>query len=178
MVATDLMLSPLLLCAALWVRCREATILREGKPLTADEIALARAVGVSVVDRVRLFPADAVPMPLPRWLRRAAELHGWLSPHIAGMTHGYGIVLRNDCYGDRRLLAHELAHVAQYERLGRFSGFLRQYLRECVWPGYPHGLLEIEARHAEAMAAGTLTQGRENVIPYAADKTNDPRSHD
>ena len=157
----DMVLAPLLLCAVQWVRAREATILQAGKPLTGEQLALARVVHVAAPERVRVMAVPAVPLPLPPFLRRTAERLRWLSP-IAGMTLGYGIVLRSDCAQDRRLLAHELAHVAQYERYarikrdgsyghGRFSGFLRRYLRECVWPGYPHGPLEREARRAEAM---------------------------
>lgn len=54
------------------------------------------------------------------------------------------------CLSDRRLLAHELAHVAQYERLGGFHEFLKQYLEECISPGYPLGDLEQEAKQAES----------------------------
>lgn len=164
----DMLLSPLVGCVALWARRRERVILREGRPLTADQRALAQAVGVVAVERVRVQPVAVIPMPLPRPLRHAAELFGWVSPHIAGMTLGYGIVLRHDVCGDRRLLAHELAHVAQYERLGRFRGFMRHYVRECLWPGYPRGALEWEARRAEPVAMDTPTQQVGNVIPYAA----------
>ena len=146
------LLSPLVWWVARWARLREATILCAGQPLMPDQLALARAVGVAAPERVRVQPVASVPMPLPQPLRRAAELLGCLSPHIVGMTLGYGIVLRHDVCGDPALLAHELAHVAQYERLGRFRGFLRQYVRECVWPGYPRGPLEIEARAAESLA--------------------------
>ena len=62
-----------------------------------------------------------------------------------GMALGYGIFLHADYASDRALLLHELAHVAQYERLGR-RGFLRQYLHECLTQGYPLGALEAEAR--------------------------------
>jgi hypothetical protein len=65
------------------------------------------------------------------------------------MTLRYGIFVRSDCWGDRRLLVHELVHVAQYERLGGFRAFLRQYLQECITPGYPFGELEQEAKRAE-----------------------------
>jgi hypothetical protein len=153
MTGMDILLSPLVLCAVWWVRTREATILSAGERLNADQMALARAIGVDMPERVRVMSVNTVPMPLPRTLQRAAERMGWLSPHIVGMALGYGIVLRRDVFGDRCLLAHELAHVAQYERLGRFHGFLRRYLRECVWPGYPRGSLEIEARRAEAVVA-------------------------
>ena len=155
--AADLLLWPLTGCVTLWACGREKKILREGTPLTADQLALARAVGVAAPQRVRVLAVNAVPMPLPRWLRRVAERVGWLSPDIAGMTLGYGIVLRGDICAARCLLAHELAHVTQYERfgrlgLGRMGGFMREYVRECVWPGYPHGPLEIEAQQAERAA--------------------------
>ena len=64
------------------------------------------------------------------------------------MALRYGIVIREEHWGDRRLLTHELAHVAQYERLGGFRGFLKQYLEECINPGYPLGDLELEAKQA------------------------------
>ncbi len=155
-VVLDLLLLP---CAVWWVRRREAVILRGGEPLDSIQVSLARAVGVAAPERVRVMAAARVPMPLPFRVRRLAQRLGWLSPHIAGMTLGYGILLRGDCRDDHRLLAHELAHVAQYERYsnaageGRYAGFLRRYLRECVWPGYPRGALETEARLAEAVAA-------------------------
>jgi hypothetical protein len=157
----DSLLLPLVLCVAGWVRAREATVLRAGVPLAADELALARTVGVAMPERVRVMPVNVVPMPLPRMLRRLAERFGWLSPHIVGMTLGYGVVLRGDLARDRGLLAHELTHVAQYERLGRFYGFLNRYIRECLWPGYPHGALEIEATRAETTARRRIPVSRE-----------------
>jgi len=69
------------------------------------------------------------------------------------MTLRYGIFIRQEHGGDRRLLVHELAHVAQYERLGGFREFLKQYLEECINPGYPLGDLELEAKQAESLAS-------------------------
>ena len=74
---------------------------------------------------------------------------GVVSGQTIGMTLRYGIYIRDDNLGNRRLLIHELAHVAQYERLGGFHAFLKQYLHECIDPGYPFGLLEQEAKEAE-----------------------------
>lgn len=145
----NVVLAPLTLSAVLWVRRRQSVILRNGVALTPQQLALARAVGVRHAERVRVVTETPIPLPLPPMARRVAQQAGWISPHIAGMTLGYGVVVRDDCCGDDRLLAHELAHVAQYERLGGIRGFLQQYLRECVWPGYPHGALELEARAAE-----------------------------
>lgn len=157
--ALDVLLFPLWLCAVWWVRRRQTDIVRRGLALMPRQLALARAVGVRHAERVRVATATPIPLPLPPMARRVAQQVGWISPHIAGMTLGYGIVVRDDCSGDTSLLVHELAHVAQYERLGGIPGFLRQYLRECVWPGYPRGALEMEARAAEdsvAMQGSTL----------------------
>ena len=145
----DILLTPLVLCAMPWVRWRQAAILREGAALTHEQVQLARSVGVMAAERVRVMTAHVIPLPIPQFARNVAQRVGWTSAHIAGMTLGHGIVLRADCGADLRLLAHELAHVGQVERLGGIAGFLRQYLRECVWPGYPHGALEAEARAAE-----------------------------
>ena len=76
-----------------------------------------------------------------------------VSGQTIGMTLRYGIFIREEHWGDRRLLAHELAHVAQYERLGGFRGFLKQYLEECINSGYPLGDLELEAKQAESLAS-------------------------
>ncbi len=158
----DSLLVPLWLAAVMWVRWRERVILRDGVALTPAQRELARAVGVSDAGRVRLMVAVEVPMPLPRFARRIAQRAGWIAPHIAGMTLGHGIALRADCLGDSRLLAHELTHVHQYERLGGIARFLRPYLRECVWPGYPLGVLEREAHAAENRGSTTGP----DVIPY------------
>ena len=161
-VSLDILLAPVLLLVALWVGSRQTDILRDGARLTDAQCELARALGVTAVERVRIVVLPVIPMPLPWWARRAAQRAGWISPHIVGMTLGHGIVLREDCSDDAGLLAHELVHVSQVERLGGVAGFLRHYLRECVWPGYPFGVLEREARAAEVRGS-TQTA---DVIPY------------
>ena len=81
-----------------------------------------------------------------------------LSPLTAGLTLRYGIFIRSDCWGERRLVVHELAHTAQYERFGSFASFLGEYLRECITPpGYPFGALEQEAKRVEEKMAKTST---------------------
>ncbi len=175
-MALDVLLLPLLPCAVWWVRRRESDILRVGEPLNTTQLALARAIGVIAPERVRVMTAVRVPMPLPDMARRMAEWLGLLSPNIAGITLGHGIVFRDDCCDDCQLLAHEFMHVAQYERYacdGGYAGFLRRYLRECVWSGYPRGPLEVEARSAEAIAAHYSRSTGENVIPYAPDYCSD-----
>ena len=40
------------------------------------------------------------------------------------------------------MVVHELGHTAQYERLGGFEPFLRQYLSQCLTIGYPEAPME------------------------------------
>jgi hypothetical protein len=136
--------------ACAWAEEQEAVIFRDGVALTASQIADARHIGIAHPERVRLRVVEEIPLPLHPLLREAAEITGLLSPHTAGLTLRYGIFIRSESWGERRLVVHELAHTAQYERLGGFQPFLEQYLYECIIPpGYPFGPLEQEAKRIE-----------------------------
>jgi len=64
----------------------------------------------------------------------------------------YGIYL-DEQYADRKsLLAHELVHTHQFERLGSHYAFLRLYLRQCMLLGYSHSPLESEANEKSTLA--------------------------
>jgi hypothetical protein len=138
----------LLPVASAWAEWQESIILKTGVPLSANQTATARAMGIANVDRVRLRAVRQIP-PVNWVLRSIGEKLGLISDNTIGMTLRYGIFIRQDNWGDHRLLVHELAHVVQYERLGGFRGFLKQYLKECINPGYPFGALEQEAKQAE-----------------------------
>jgi hypothetical protein len=84
-------------------------------------------------------------MPEHPLLRAAANDTQLISPNTGGLTLRYGIFICADCWGDRRLVFHELVHVWQYEKLGGFQPFLQQYLHECVTIGYPAAPMEQEA---------------------------------
>lgn len=120
-------------------------MLRLGVPLSNQELADARAIGVAEPDRVRLLQLDRVPFPSDPMLKAAAAAIQFLTPTTCGLTLRYGIFVRSDCWRERALIAHELAHVMQYERLGGILPFLRQYLSECLTIGYPAAPLEQEA---------------------------------
>lgn len=134
--------------ACAWARLHERRIRRAGVPLSAAETAVARRVGVKGPELVRLLRVPEVP-PMNGLFQRVGRSLGLVQTHTIGMTLGYGIYIREDHWREGRLVAHELAHVAQYERLGGFCGFLRVYLRECLEEGYPLGALEQEAKRAE-----------------------------
>jgi hypothetical protein len=136
--------------ACAWAEEQEAIIHTEGVPLTPSLLVDAQRVGICHPERVRLRVVQEIPVPVSPVLRRAAEDAGMLSPFIVGLTLRYGIFIRADFWGDRRLVVHELAHTMQYERLGGFHAFLQQYLLECITPpGYPFGPLEQEAKRIE-----------------------------
>jgi hypothetical protein len=140
------MLLPL---ACQWAKEQEHNILREGVALTTSQIAEARMIGVQQPERVRLRVVEEIPSPNSPILRAAAEQAGLLSPFTIGLTLRYGIFIHADHWGERRLVVHELAHTAQYERLGGFHPFLTAYLDECLTVGYPNGPLEQEAKEWE-----------------------------
>ena len=136
------MLLPL---AAAWATEQEREILRDGVSLSAGEIADACAIGVKEPDRVRLLRIETIPRPTQPQLRAACDAIDFLTPATRGLTLGHGIFIRSDCWRDRSLIVHELAHVAQYERLGGILPFLRRYLFECLTVGYSAAPLEQEA---------------------------------
>ena len=143
------MFEELLPLACRWIEEQERSILRDGVPLDPEQLEIGRTIGVRDVGRVRLLEVDEVPSPQDPILQAAAEVAGLVSELTSGLTARYGIFIRSDYWGNRRLLAHELAHVAQYERLGGVEPFLRRYLTECLSSGYPNGELEQEAKSVE-----------------------------
>jgi len=137
----------LLPLACTWAEQQELFILASGDPLNERELEYARSVGVRYPGFVRLRYLPHIPIPDQPALGAAVELTKLITTSTAGLTLRYGIFIRADRREDRSLLIHELAHTAQYERMGGFEPFLRQYLLECINPpGYPNGPLEQEAR--------------------------------
>ena len=140
----------LLSLAVEWTKEQEERVLREGVALSEEEIADAKAIGVKEPERVRLLQVDVVPTPTHPLLKGAFEAVNFRAPAPRGLALRYGISIRSDHWRDRSLIAHELAHTAQYERLGGIVPFLRQYLSECLTRGYPVAPLEQEASAASA----------------------------
>jgi hypothetical protein len=133
-----------------WAAEQERVILQSGVALTDLQLADARRVGVAQPDRIRLLRVAQVPSPTHPALAAAARATGLISPDTRGLTLRYGIFIRADCWGQRRVIVHEFVHTMQYERLGGFEGFLRPYLLECINPpGYPYGPLEQEAKRVQ-----------------------------
>lgn len=136
--------------AEAWVRMREAEILATGVPLSEEEMAAAFAIGVSRPESVRLQSVQQIPT-FEHWLLKplAMVADGFFA-QTAGLTLNHAIYIRSDHWRDRRLVIHELVHVAQFERMGGIRPFLKAYFRECLVPGYPLGPLEQEAIQTSA----------------------------
>jgi len=131
--------------ACRWAETQERLIAENGRPLNAAELDLARSIGILRPERIRVLTIEEVPAPEQIQLRIAARQVGLFGSSTAGMTLRYGIFIQKDSADDRRLLAHELGHVRQYERMGGFRAFMERYLFECMIMGYPNTPMEQEA---------------------------------
>jgi hypothetical protein len=140
--------------AASWVRMREGEILAAGVPLSEEELADALAIGVRQPECVRLQCVERISTFERRLLKPLALGVNGFFAHTAGLALNHAILNRSDHWRDRRLVAHELVHVAQYERMGGIQPFLKAYFRECLSPGYPLGPMEQEAIQTSARLRG------------------------
>ena len=138
----------LLPLAAQWATEQERRVLCQGVPLSKEELADARAIGVRNPERVRLLRVDSIPVPAHPMLRAAAASINFITSAPSGLALDYGIFVRADHWRDRELIAHELAHTAQYQRLGGILPFLQTYLGQCATVGYDQAPLELEASEA------------------------------
>lgn len=138
----------LLPLAAEWATQQERRVLCEGVPLSKEELADAKAIGVRNPERVRLLRVDSIPVPAHPMLRAAASTINFITAAPRGLALDYGIFVRADHWRDRELIAHELAHTAQYQRLGGILPFLQTYLGQCATVGYQQAPLELEASAA------------------------------
>lgn len=155
-------LAALLPLACAWAEEQETLILRDGFALTTSQLEDARLAGVRQPERVRLLRVSQIPLPEHPILRAAAEATRLISPGTSGLTLRYGIYIRSDHWGVRRLVVHELVHTSQYERFGGFRAFLQAYLEQCLTCGYPDAPLEQEAVRHEQQICGPTQSSRQD----------------
>lgn len=141
-------LQTLLPMAIKWVEEHSEKIQKEGIPLTAEQIEIAKQVGVSNPEKVRIQEVEGLPLPIDTKLSEAAKQIGFLSEDMKGLTLGHSIYI---CKGHntKQLLSHELRHIYQYEAFGSIPEFLVEYLKQIVLVGYENSLLEQDARQHE-----------------------------
>lgn len=135
----------LLPLAVAWAEQQENYILQNGVKLTPSQLTDARLISVVSLEKVRLLKVNQIPLPNEPSLRNAAQMMGLITTNTIGLTLRYGVFIREDFWNDRKIVVHELVHVAQYERLGGIDQFLQKYLQECITFGYPKAPMEQEA---------------------------------
>jgi len=143
--------------ADLWVRRQEKRILDQGRELADWELRWASDVGVAESEKIRVLIVSEVPTPGSFILRRLARFFRLaIDSPPCGMALGHGIFVEANQVSNPSLMVHELAHVAQYERLGGTREFLREYLLQCLSVGYWDAFLEREARELASKFARPL----------------------
>lgn len=143
-VAVQAKVAKFLPVALAWYQQAERELLPKGRQLTKAEQALARQLGVKRPEKVRVLALETFPLPADKTLRTEAERYGMGSKLEAGRTMGYAILLKTPYADNQQLLAHELVHVQQIERMSS-KAFVERYLLEMEMLGYARSPLELEA---------------------------------
>jgi hypothetical protein len=134
--------------AIAWAERAAELAVARGIPLSDDLAALARQVGVSAPERIRLVELDTLPRPDTEELQLLCEEVGMFGPDMAGLTLGYAVLILRG-HANTRLLSHEFRHVYQVEQAGSLKAFLETYIVEVVTHGYRASPLEQDARANE-----------------------------
>jgi hypothetical protein len=134
--------------AIAWALARSREVQIHGTPLTREELALARMVGVARPELIRKVSVRRLPLPDDVELRAAALQTGLLGSGASGLTLGYAVLVVKG-HETTRLLSHEFRHVHQYETAGSIEAYLPLYLTQIVEVGYVDAPLERDARAHE-----------------------------
>lgn len=128
-----------------WVRHHEKIALRLGRPLNDEELQWAQQIGISAPYKVRILNVARIPTPVPNFIENLIQRKGYPAGNAAGMCMRYGIYAKETYAHRKSLIAHELVHTHQFERLGGIWYFLKTYLKETMTLGYVNSPLEKEA---------------------------------
>lgn len=102
---------------------------------------------------------------VPRAVATRARLHRvrWLPPGSSGMTLGRQVLLRRGQEANRKLIAHELVHAAQYADRGR-ARFLSRYLAD-----YARNLVRLRNHRQAYLAIPAEADAREGAADWVRD---------
>ena len=143
-----------------WYASAETAMLPQGRPLNPAELAIAHTLAIHQPDKVRIVVSATFPQPDNAELRHETEQSGMGSEDAR--TMGYAILLKPYLHEDPAVIAHELVHIAQHDRMGR-EVFMRRYLIELEVLGYDAAPLEAEAY---ARQDGLLMVAKEKSETY------------
>ncbi len=140
--------------ACIWAEEQQANILQNGIPLSESQINDAKLIPVTFPEKVRFLKVHRIPWPDHPQLLMIGQKAGFITGFTGGLTLGHGIFIKSDYWQKRRLIVHELAHVAQYEKLGGIRQFLDPYLQECLSVGHENAPMEKEAKETTRRICG------------------------
>lgn len=138
-------LQTLLPLAIKWAEEHSNHIQKEGIALTPEQIEIAKKVGVSNPEKVRIQEVEALPFPEDKKLNDAAKQTGFLNDGMKAMTLGHSIYICRG-FNNTSVLSYELRHVYQYETFRSIPAFLVEYLKQIVLVGYDNALLVQDAK--------------------------------
>lgn len=130
-----------------WATETEAKGMATGVALDEKQLLIAREIGLSQPEKVRLVYVDAVPFPYDNLLlKTVGEAVGFIGDGIINnaQVFGYAIYVRKDYPLTTPKLAHELVHVLQIER-STLAQVISQHFTDMLDYGYADSPLEVEA---------------------------------
>lgn len=128
-----------------WARRQERFIIRCGRKLDQLELSWCKQLGIQYPERIRILTVPKVPTPSPAWLEQIIRKLNFPAGNAAGMCLRYGIFIHDQVEQPKTIIAHELVHTKQYEQLGGFAPFMKQYILECIQLGYANSPMEHDA---------------------------------
>lgn len=131
--------------AVWWLTRNEKIALRLGRPLNHEELLWAEQLEILRPDKIRILNVSRMPSPVPLFIEKFMQRRGFPVGNAAGMCMRYGIYVVEKYAHKKSLIAHELVHTHQFERLGGTWTFLRTYLYQTLSMGYINAPLENEA---------------------------------
>ena len=134
-----------------WFAYHQSVAIKTGAKLNTPQIELAKAVGCLKPGDIRVLYVDEMPKVKSEILREVMDQAGFGFGDAFGLCLGYGIFIKKDGQGDSRILAHEMTHTLQFERLSGARNFLVAYIEQFLVYGYTSMPLEKEARLNEKL---------------------------
>ncbi len=117
------------------------------KPLSEQEIEMARSVGVLNPEQVKVGLVDYIPVPANPALKAACDALELDFGSMQALAVGPIVLLQRDA-ATPALLKHELRLVYHFERAGSLEAYFRSYLAEVIEFGYGRTPMELDAARA------------------------------
>ncbi|CAM4242997.1 hypothetical protein [Pseudoalteromonas byunsanensis] len=121
---------------------------KTGTPLNKVQLQIAKEVGVTHPEKIRMVYVDSVPYPYENpVLKEMGERIGFIGEGITNnaQVFGYSIYVRKGFTLDTPKLAHEFVHVKQIEQASSLLEYSKKHLVDMATYGYADAPYEKEA---------------------------------